>query len=201
MRTKIYHVIIALSMLMGGLVVVPAAWAAPSAQVYDREAAAAWALANVNGVHRYREDCTWFVSQALWAGGMPKTRDWTSEPAFASDNPPLTATVADYFKNYLAYESAFATITELSWTQNNIPEAELGDVIAYDWNDPNGHAGPVDGKVDHLAIITGFSGQYPLVSAHTLDVANQGWTYSQNGDRWISQIYPGSRVYLIHIKD
>lgn len=98
---------------------------------------------------------------------------------------------ADYLKNYLVNEKSYATITELTWDQNDVPEAELGDIIMYDW-DP-------DGVVDHAMIITDFSGQYPLVSGHTRPADNQGWTYSKNSDKWIQEVFPGSRVYLVHI--
>mgnify|MGYP000859983856 FL=1 len=165
---------------------------------YNRQKAASWARDNVHSKPRYSQDCTWFVSQALWAGEIIETRDWTSDPAFASDDPPRTATVADDLKNYLVNDSGFATIKELSWTQNDVPEAELGDLIMYDFSDANGKTG-ADGVIDHVMIITGFSGQYPLVSGHTNDVLDQGWTYSNAADNWIGEVAPGARVYLIHI--
>ena len=169
---------------------------------YNREAAANWATANVYGDHRYSDrqggDCTWFASQALWAGSVPQTRDWTSDPEFGSDEPPRSARVADDFKNYLVNESAFATIKELSWTQNDVPEAELGDLIVYDLHGPKEQAG-ADGVIDHVMVITKFSGQYPEVSGHTADVENHGWTHSQYFNTWMEKAYPGARVYLIHI--
>lgn len=169
---------------------------------YNREAAANWATANVYGDHRYSDrqggDCTWFASQALWAGSVPQTRDWTSDPEFGSDEPPRTARVADDFKNYLVNESAFATIKELSWTQNDVPEAELGDLIVYDLHGPKEQPG-ADGVIDHVMVITKFSGQYPEVSGHTADVENHGWTHSQYFNTWMEKAYPGARVYLIHI--
>lgn len=51
--------------------------------------------------------------------------------------------------------------------QNVVPEAQLGDVILYDYGSGTTLA---DGSVDHAMIITGFSGQYPLVSGHSYDV-------------------------------
>jgi len=171
---------------------------AQPSQKYDRQDAVDWALANVNSGHRYEQDCTWFVSQALWAGGMPKTEEWNPDPGFGAIDPPPAARIADDFTTYLTHEmaSAYAGIDELSWNQNDVPEAQLGDVIVYDYGNANT---PADGIIDHVMIITGFSGRYPLVSGHTNDVSNQGWTYSQTGGNWISQDNPGSRVYLVHI--
>ena len=174
---------------------------APQPVAYNPQAAVNWALAHVNDAPRYGEDCTWYVSQALWAGGLPKTTSWsdTSVPLF---KPTANAVNANRLKDYLVTESRQATIQELSWGQNNVPQAQLGDLIAYDWGtiDANGNLKPgTDGIVDHMMIITGFSGQYPLVSGHTAPTANQGWTWSKSGNNWYSVVYPGARVYLVHI--
>jgi len=64
----------ALTLAVGLFGFMPTAAADPG---YARGAAQQWALANVSGSHKYPEDCTWYVSRALWAGGMDKTPDWT----------------------------------------------------------------------------------------------------------------------------
>jgi len=176
---------------------------------YARGSAQQWALANVHGSHKYSEDCTWYVSRALWAGGMAKTPDWTDSSfdlgRVASvkqpGGPTKTAAAPDYLKNYLL-DSHQATIRELNWRVNNIPDAQIGDLIGYDWA-KNSHSGRPDGIIDHLMIITGFSGQYPLLSGHTNDVSNQGWTWSEASNDWIEHAdtvtHNAPRVYLIHI--
>jgi hypothetical protein len=68
--------------------------------------------------------------------------------------PTKTVTEADALKNYLAC-SGLASIRELSWSQNDPPDAKLGDIIGYDWN------GGADGVIDHVMMITNFSGGYP----------------------------------------
>ena len=171
-------------------------------QKYDRQVAVAWALANVDSKNRYDEDCTWFVSKALWAGGIPETDDWKYDDEFLRGNPPINARVADELKNYLVNETHHATIKELSWSQNDVPDAQVGDLIAYDLYGSSSDK-PADGFVDHIAIITSFDGQYPRVTAHTNRVKDQGWTYSEyakygQGD-WVENQYKGSRAYLIHI--
>ncbi|HKP42116.1 amidase domain-containing protein [Mycobacterium sp.] len=181
--------------------------ASATAGGFNRGATQQWALANVNAPERFSgNDCAWFISQALWAGGLPKTADWTdssldinkrASKADVLGGPTKTAAQPDYLKNYLV-DSGTATIQELNWRQNDVPNAQIGDLIGYDWN------GRPDGTLDHMMIVTGFSGQYPLVSGHTRATANQGWTWSQVKNDWIEHAYATSagdapRVYLLHI--
>src|SRR2546421_335596 len=46
---------------------------------YNRSAAVAWATAHAEDDQFNGDECTWFVSQALWAGGFPMTPVWTSQ--------------------------------------------------------------------------------------------------------------------------
>lgn len=167
-------------------------------QKYNRQKAVKWALDNVNATPRFDEDCTWYVSQALWAGDLPKSDHWKSDNKAFSFNPPKASVNANEFKEYLVNKARYATIRELSWSQNDVPEAEVGDVILYDLFGP-GTEGAADGFIDHAAVITGFSGKYPLVSGHTNAVRNQGWTYSSANNKFIEQVYSRPRVYLLHI--
>src|SRR6266568_5522340 len=107
----------ALMLAVGLFGFMPTAAADPG---YARGAAQQWAIANVSGSHKYPEDCTWYVSRALWAGGLAKTWDWTdssfdlgkvasrAEPG----GPTKAAAAPDYLKNYLL-DSHQATIREL----------------------------------------------------------------------------------------
>jgi len=179
--------------------------------IYNRLGAAAWAIRNYdlnpNGSPFYRlnEDCTNFVSQALQAGGFTKTSDWTDRSSDSSKlaawywNPGGTKTwaSADYFKNYVV-NTGIATIKEVSWSDNTAGGAQYGDVIGYDWNQP------IDGILDHLAIVTGFaSGANPNVSQHSPQRLDRYWSWdpgAKNGlGDWIQSSHPGARVYLLHI--
>lgn len=183
------------------------------AMSYDRSTAAAWARGRVlddPSQLNFPDDCTWFVSRALWTGGLAQSGDWSPmsfDPTkTASRKPPYfpgptkTAADADYLKNYLV-NSGLATIRELSWSENNPPDAKLGDVIGYDWN------GGADGTIDHVMMITNFSGGYPLVSGHTEPEIDAGWTWSNKYNRWIDQTPQyrnasnGPRAYLLHINN
>jgi Putative amidase domain len=150
-------------------------------------------------------NCTFFVSQALWDGGLPSTADWTpnsSDPSkLATDllnpGPTKPAADADYFKNYMR-NSGRATITEIKWSDNTAGGAQLADVIGYDWDKASGGKGS-DGVIDHLAIVTGFtSDHYPLVTQHTPSRLDRGWSWDPDNNNWIEKTNPGSRAYLIH---
>lgn len=146
-------------------------------------------------------DCTNFVSQALWSGGMQPTADWradsTDKSKLASDlynpGPTRAAALADEFKNYMV-RTGLATVSEVKWSDNTAGGAELADIIAYDWE------GPADGRVDHLAMVTGFTDDgYPLVTQHSPARLNRGWSWDPGENNWIEFTHEGSRVYLLHL--
>jgi hypothetical protein len=155
---------------------------------YNRAAARDWAYAHVGDAERFpASDCTWFVSQALWAGWLPRTATWTDSPV-----PSTDAIRADALKNAVI-SAGYATIREVTWSDNTAGGAQLGDVIAYDWN------GAPDGIIDHLAIVTSLNAQgYPSVTQHSPARTDRYWSWDPAGN-WIQYTHPGSRVYLIHI--
>lgn len=176
----------------------------PLSGAYDREKAVDWARDHAFDEQRYEQDCTWFVSQALWAGGMPKTSKWTDNSWDLSilaskwnfPGPTGTAAHADHFKNYMVDES-LATVTEIRWSDNTAGRARLGDVIAYDFRDAKGNPG-ADGIIDHLSIVTSLNDEgYPFVTEHSVANVDRYWSWSINGDDWWENARPGSRAYLI----
>jgi uncharacterized protein YraI len=173
---------------------------------YNRGAAVDWAIRNYNKPNGswlwYNgNDCTYYVSQALWAGGIPRTADWTGnsrDPSRLASrwwNPGATraAAHADKFKNYVVTHG-IATIKEVRWADNTAGGAQMGDIIGYDWN--NG----ADGVLDHLAIVTSRNQHgYPSVSQHSSPRLNRYWSWDPGANSWIQYSRPGSRVYLLHI--
>lgn len=183
--------------------------------IYNRQQAASWALSNVNnpnGSPFFSKsknsdgiDCTFFVSSALWAGGLPKSADWTNWSLdwnkLASHKkwiPGATkdAANADYFKNYVV-NNHIATIKEVSWSDNTAGGAQLGDVIGYDWWNSKTNSNGPDGILDHLAIVTSVRQNGPWVTQHSPSDTRY-WSWDPAGN-WIRVTHPGSRVYLIHI--
>lgn len=156
---------------------------------YNRSVAQSWAYVHVwdpeaipNG------DCTWYASQALWAGGLPQTSTWAPSNWYGSKT--LTAIRAELLPDYLV-SAGLATKKTIYWGDNTAAGAQIGDLIVYDWD--NG----ADGKIDHVSIVTGFSGTYPLVSQHTTARWNRGWSWDPAANDWIQYSHPGSVVYLI----
>ena len=162
---------------------------------YDRGTAAQWALEHAQDRQPWSfAGCTWFVSRALWAGGLPETDTWNSSQRHGSlDALPGTpaATAVDPFIDNLRATYPLTDEVPLGadrFASNAVPEAEVGDIIAYDWEG--------DGDFDHLTIVTSIDdGSYPYVAewgtTNVLEgtVANdyveRGWTYSENDDAWL----------------
>jgi len=179
------------------------------AQRFNRQAAVSWAYAHVNDKESFHpEDCTWYVSQALWAGGLPTSSDWKGK-TFNFDKlasrrhypgPTKAAVNAQRFRNYVTGSAKLATITPIAWSDNTAGGAQVGDVIAYDWDSP----GP-DGSIDHVALVTSIKPNgYPLVSQHTPARKDRGWSWDPGANNWIefSHTYKKGKppkVYLIHI--
>ena len=176
--------------------------------IYNRTTATSWALNNfdkANGSRFFKpnsgDDCTYFVSQALWAGGIPKTDNWTNNSVNLNDlasrlwipGPTKDAAEADYFKNYVV-NNQIATIKQISWTDITAGGAQVGDIIGYDWNAPE------DGKLDHVAIVTDVNAAGSrFVSQHSPSQQNRLWSWDSDGKNWIQITHPGARAYLIHI--
>jgi hypothetical protein len=150
-------------------------------------------------------DCTNFVSQALYAGGiamrtsppytgnaawyMQKTRrrwsyalPWINaqdQSIFALQHLPGVGQVASYYG--LAPGSTAAD------------NAGQGDIVLYDWNN--------DGIYDHEAIITASdranpdgSANWDLVDAHTNNRYHAYWTLAQYNGSWAT-----TRIVVLHI--
>lgn len=161
---------------------------------YDRDAAVAWARNHAQATPLYNASCTNFVSNALWAGGLPETDEWTDDGPMYGDDPfnqrpgISTAWAAQHLFEYLKDEFPGTKIVELDsqrFRDNAIPEAQLGDLITYDWQN--------DGELDHMAIVTDItSGAYPEVSdwsvaggTNPASYVDRGWTYSGTNKRWL----------------
>jgi hypothetical protein len=164
---------------------------------YARSTAVAWAKKHVNDKEVFPgNDCTWFVTQALWAGKLPKSASWDTSADLASQN-------ADALRKFVV-SAGYATFTLVKWSDNTAGHAQLGDVIAYDWWNRNGTT-KADGIMDHLAIVTKLnSSGYPYVTQHSLPRLDRYWSWdpeakNKQGD-WIQFSKPGSKAYLIHIK-
>lgn len=182
---------------------------------FNRVAAASYGIANAmatppaGGVEGA---CTWFVSNALWTGGLAKTSQWTDQGMlgnfFGSSYlkkwglyTNLPGTIAAWnVSQFLGY---MTTTYSLTWQQlvpgipSYVPSgAQIGDIVAYDWGQGEG--------LSHLAIVT-------LIDPNGLEVSDwstngslpspvimRPYAYSAVSHMWLNQKYPGVQAYLIH---
>lgn len=180
----------------------PAEVAIPNS-FYNRALAVKWAKSNASNdpTSLYAASaCTWFVSNALWRGGFAKDAIWTSEGEHGRLRKvpgSVTAWAVPELFNYLTLQNRFdvsvVDLTAERFRNNSVPEAELGDLIAYDWDG--------DGSLDHFTMVTEIApGNYPEVSEWGVNnvYPKRGWTYSVNDDTWLQSHNPGVRAKLIH---
>lgn len=170
---------------------------------YNRTKAKNWALAMGDQPydHAQAAGCTWFVSRALWNGGFPKSATWTDKGSHGTlRRLPGTATawVADKFVAYLRSRFPVANY-RLDFKTSAVPQAQIGDVIAYDWEG--------DGHVDHVAFVVNIGkNQYPDVAewgvsgSRRTPYKKRGWSWSELSHNWMSKVYPKGRATLIHIR-
>lgn len=118
-------------------------------------------------------DCTNYVSQCLWAGGMPmqynqdRAKGWWYR--FDPVQWSLSWAVAHSLRWYLATSSRGSEVSSAI-------ELRPGDVICYDFEG--------NGRWDHNTIVAAKNdnGQ-PLVNAHSVNSQNRSWDY-QDSPAW-----------------
>jgi Putative amidase domain len=184
--------------------------AIPNSQ-YNRTAAIAWALANAKDPQAYGAMCTWFVSNALWAGGFPKSSLWTNQGKYYSAPGTKDAwRVQDFLSYFQAHFSTTLTNITADFKTNAVPQAAPGDIILYDWGQGEG--------ISHATFVVDLApGDYPEVAEwgqydlNPLDAAinkvvhikstylKRGWTWSAVHGEWLQKEFPHVKAYLLHI--
>lgn len=163
---------------------------------YDREAARDyadrwWNSANPKYQH-FAVDCTNYVSQCLFAGGLPMDytgrRDsgwWYQGYSGGSERWSYSWAVSDSLQRYLLAGSS----PRRGVRKSDPRELLVGDVIFYDWDG--------DGRWQHSTIVTGHDPSgWPLVNAHTNNSRNRFWDY-RDSYAWSDN----TRYAFIHIPD
>ncbi|SNY69299.1 amidase domain-containing protein [Paractinoplanes atraurantiacus] len=110
----------------------------------------------------------------------------------------VSATAAQPLLDYLTSRYPLTRAIPMDFTANAVPEAQPGDIVAYDWEG--------DGAVDHLALVVNISsGAYPEVAEWGVGplprsgYQTRGWTWSNLKGRWLQVDHPNVRANLIHI--
>jgi glucan-binding YG repeat protein len=105
-------------------------------------------------------DCANFVSQCLYAGGMPRTDDWFPQSV-------NWINVMGHIRHFKAYGS-FLTASD-----SNV---SAGNPVYFDWNR--------DGIYDHTTICVGVnSSGMPVVDSHTANLYHAPWKLGDHAKR------------------
>ncbi len=163
---------------------------------YDRAAAVQyanewWNKANPR-FHNFEVDCTNFVSQCLFAGGIAMNytnrRDlgwWYQGYAGGRERWSYSWAVAHSLQMYLLSSQGGFRAVQV----DNPTQLALGDVISYDWDGDN--------RFTHMTIVTAFDAAgYPLVNAHTNNSQHRFWAY-RDSYAWTSR----TQYVFIHMPD
>lgn len=141
-------------------------------------------------------DCTNFVSQALYAGGLAMrpsppysgTAAWfiaSNGGQWSYSTPWVNSNDSDIFLlQHLPGVTQVASYVGIQPSQTVPSNGSQGDVVLYDWNN--------DGIFDHEAIISTANGQ--SVDAHTSDRHDQYWTLGQYNTQWAT-----THLVVLHI--
>jgi hypothetical protein len=168
--------------------------AAAYADAYWQNYNPAWpSFANSGG------DCTNFVSQALFAGGIamrtspPNSGNaaWymlKSKRRWSYGLPWVNAQDNSIFAlQHLPGVTQVASYYGVAPGQKVVDNASQGDIVLYDFNN--------DGVYDHEAIVTANDGtSWDLVDAHTNNRYHAYWTLAQYNGSWAT-----TRVVVLHI--
>jgi hypothetical protein len=201
MRNRIGALVAALTLCLAGCAQQPTAG-------FDRDAAIDYVEARWNDPAHIRisvlnhqfwsaDDCAFFASSVLWAGGLPKAEEWTDSTydldllATRLDYPGPTRSVmlADELEQYLLDEG-LATRHPLSFDEPETADAAPGDLVTYDWND--------NGVIDHVAVVRSVDDEL-RIAQHNPNREDQLWSWSGEKRMPLAEVYPEATAYLIHI--
>jgi hypothetical protein len=186
---------------------------------FDRSAAQEWARKYAEALPPPDVDaCTYFASKVLEAGGLPQDGTWNmrfhnfkmnGQPRYGTGTAWVGPELALYL-NRLPYVDVIP-LGHMNASNNNIPKAKPGDIIAYVWNGDGLPTGIESlGNVEHLSVVTGSSQdnpQYPEVAEWGRDnrtpYVSRGWTYSMKTPGWLQDEKGQYNMfaYLIHVRD
>lgn len=137
----------------------------------------------------FTDDCTNFISQCLYAGGIPmlfskeRGRGWWIRTGKGEDWS-YSWTVAHAL--YLLLKSGGAPMRAVS--RSSPDQLEPGDIICYDFDG--------DGRFQHNTIVVAKdANNMPLVNAHTTDSSLRYWAYEDS-----TAYTPNIRYAFFHIR-
>lgn len=139
----------------------------------------------------FEDDCTNYISQCLWTGGVPMVYSsvnngwWYKGNGSSSDTWSYSWTVAHSLRWYLQNRKSGLIAT----VKDSPEELTYGDIICYDFEG--------DGKWNHNTIVTAMDSHgMPLVNAHTINSKHRYWSY-EDSYAWTENI----KYLFFHIND
>jgi hypothetical protein len=142
--------------------------------IYNRASAVQYAETWWNGVNpqymNLEVDCTNFVSQCLFAGGLPMVYTGKRESGWWYRGKSGGQELWSYSWAVAHSLSRFLHGSGRATRVGSPTELTYGDVICYDWDG--------DGRWQHNVLITGIDAAgMPLVNAHTYNARGRYWSY------------------------
>jgi len=176
---------------------------------FNRTFAVSYAIANAMSAPPTDASCTWFVSNALWTGGLAKTEQWTDAGQLGNQalsylglSTNLPGTIAAWnVQQFLAYmtNTYFSTTQAIDFSNPSYvpPGAQIGDLVFYDWGQGEGWS--------HVAIVTLIDPNGLEVSDWSTDgllpspVIMRPVTYSAVSHESLQTKYPNVQAFLLHL--
>lgn len=177
---------------------------------YTGKKAAQWCRDHAKDRQPFVDACAWFVSCGLREGGLPQTDEWNlqgkEKVAQGTVLGSPTARVADRLVRYLADNGlaeerliydAGETLPQPE-IPRTIPDARLGDVIAYKYRGASS-------RFAHVSMVVNTTHGVPLVSewgtAHNRALrcpyCKRRWYWSQNSRQTMDQLYD---LVVVHLR-
>jgi len=169
---------------------------------YDGRKSASWCREHAKDRQPFVDACAYFVSRGLAEGSLPQTNVWNLRGEEKAPQGTVlgspTARVADRLVHYLLDNklAEARTVYEVSSTlpqpelPKTIPNARLGDVIAYKYYGTTS-------RYSHVAMVVNTRGGVPLISewgtAHNCSLKctyrRRRWYWSQNSRLPMDELY------------
>ncbi len=124
-----------------------------------------------NNYAHFDGDCTNYVSQCLYAGGVPMNNTGKIDTGWwYSSSGSLSYSWSNQSYNFDYFSSSNTSYTNISSNSYIIP----GNPVYYDWQ----NASDTTDELDHATICVGYnSSGVPLINSHTLDYYRVPWKY------------------------
>jgi len=162
-----------------------------------------WNGRNVGAFPSFSDDCTDFVSQALYSGGETMSgypynisdSAWWSDAASSGGYTHSWSIINDLIQFYADYShrGTFGPVSYAPTSGGGTLGLNQGDVLAYDWGQGAG--------ISHSSIIVVQNGKDPtygytgtLIDQHTYDRYHEIWTLYPTNSLWAS-----TSVSYVHI--